>query len=489
LQADPSERGLDFANTALTLRRPALGPARRAPERRLPAEQHGGERQGSAQAPLGRLMVARSNRFLRLLRQRVKAGSSGNSQISALKTLRRIMVLMLLKFVLSRSGLVVISLAQMGLFFTIFIAFFGMRMGPLPAVMAISLALLNTGFILIYQRFKALEESARRLSLLARMNVQVNREILLNEDIELIYSTILNYLFSIFNTATTGSILILSDDGYLHFAASHGFTEEFVNDFHLKLEDSFLYQATAGVITEARLIAQKEFLQLETVFKPGKWEYQSVISAPLFVGDRLFGLLNLDSSVSGTYDDKDVEIVEQFRTQIEVGLLARERYTANIQRYQVDALTGLLTRRYFEDLFKRALDRALRHQEGFVIAMFDVDGLKYVNDTFGHLAGDQLLMLIANALRTSCRNSDVIGRFGGDEFIASYHASEIGVIEKKIAGIRTELRSKSMYFNTKKVCRSSFSYGLARFPQDGADQPSLIAVADKRLYAMKNAPE
>ena len=151
----------------------------------------------------------------------------------------------------------------------------------------------------------------------------------------------------------------------------------------------------------------------------------------------------------------------------------------------MDSLTGLLTRRYFEDLFKLTLERALRHQEAFVFAMFDVDGLKYVNDTFGHLAGDQLLMLIAQALRTSCRNSDIMGRFGGDEFIASYHASEIRVMEKNIASIRANLRSKSMYFGGEDVCRPSFSYGLASFPQDGADQQSLIAVADKRLYAMK----
>jgi diguanylate cyclase (GGDEF)-like protein len=314
----------------------------------------------------------------------------------------------------------------------------------------------------------------------------VNREILLNEDIELIYRTILNYLFSVFDTATTGSVLILGDDGFLRFAASRGFTEEFVDKFHLRLEDCFLYQITEGVIKDTRLITREDFLRIETVFKPGEWEYKSVISAPLFVGDRLFGMLNLDSPVSGTYDIQDVEIVERFRTQIEVGLLARERYTTNIKRYQVDALTGLLTRRYFEDLFKITLERALRHKDSFVVALFDLDGLKAVNDTFGHLAGDQMLLSIANALRASCRNSDIIGRLGGDEFIASYHFTEIRTIEKCIAGIRAKLRSKPVRFGDTEY-RPSFSYGLARFPEDGMDQQSLTAVADKRLYAMKSA--
>jgi diguanylate cyclase (GGDEF)-like protein len=353
-------------------------------------------------------------------------------------------------------------------------------------VIGVGLALFCAGGVLIYFRLQTLEESSRRLGLLAEMNVQVNREILLNEDIELIYRTILNYLFRVFNNATTGSVLILGDDGCLRFAASRGFTEEFVDKFNLKLEDCFLYQITGGMIRETRLITREDFLHIKTVFKPGKWDYQSVISAPLFVGDRLFGFLNLDSPTSGTYDNQDVEIVERFRTQIEVGLLARERYTTNIKRYQVDALTGLLTRRYFEDLFKITLERSLRRKDSFVVALFDLDGLKTVNDTFGHLAGDQMLLSIANALRSSCRNSDIIGRLGGDEFIASYHFTEIKTMEKNIATIRDKLRSKPVCFGDAEY-RPSFSFGLARFPEDGTDQASLTAVADKRLYAMKTA--
>ena len=70
--------------------------------------------------------------------------------------------------------------------------------------------------------------------------------------------------------------------------------------------------------------------------------------------DRLFGILNLDSPVAGTYDARDVEIVERFRTQIEIGLLARERYTTNIKRYQVDPLTGLLNRKTFDESFYKS---------------------------------------------------------------------------------------------------------------------------------------
>ena len=346
------------------------------------------------------------------------------------------------------------------------------------------LLLANAGLICLYLRFRRIRESSRRMHLLADMNVQVNREILLNENIELIYRTILDYLFSIFNTVNTGSILILGDDGYLTFAASRGFSEEYVRDFRLKLEDAFLYQETRGQITETRLITSETLARLVTMFDPGDWEYNSVVSAPIFVGKRLFGILNLDSDLPGTFDERDTAIVERFRAQIEVCLVAREQYRASIERYHVDSLTGLFTRRYFEDLFAISLDRAQRYSEQFVVAIFDVDRLKYVNDTFGHLAGDQMLLMIANALRASCRKSDIIGRFGGDEFVAVYHASEKGAMEKNIAGILAALRAKPVNFGEKEH-RLSFSYGLARFPEEGADLESLTESADRQLYAMK----
>lgn len=84
---------------------------------------------------------------------------------------------------------------------------------PWAGALLLSLFLMNAGLLAAHRRSMALEESSRPLRLLAEMNVHVNREILLNADIELIYRTTLNYLFNVFDRATTGSVLILGDDG------------------------------------------------------------------------------------------------------------------------------------------------------------------------------------------------------------------------------------------------------------------------------------
>ena len=354
-----------------------------------------------------------------------------------------------------------------------------------------ALLLVNLLLVLVilatqYLHLKSEQEEMRRIRLLADMNVQVNREILLNENIELIYRTILDYLFSIFNTVNTGSVLVLGEDRCLTFAASRGFTEEFVTNFRLPLEDSFLYQETNGDIRDVRLIDSDHLAKFLVRFDPGGWKFSSVISAPIFVGDRLFGILNLDSSKPGTFNARDTVLMEQFRSQIEVALLACEQYRANIERYHVDSLTGLLTRRYFEDLFDVQLERASRYEERFVVALFDVDGLKQVNDQHGHLVGDKVLLEAANAIRASCRKSDIVGRFGGDEFIALYHAADTASLERNLLLALAQLKARAIDIGDQAI-HSAFCFGLATYPDEGRSLEALTEMADGRLYAMKQS--
>ena len=84
---------------------------------------------------------------------------------------------------------------------------------------------------------------------------------------------------------------------------------------------------------------------------------------------------------------------------------------------QTDELTGLLNRRGFEDEFNRALSSAERHHEQGVLIYIDLDGFKPVNDTFGHAAGDEVLRRVAETLNNNVRDTDYVGRIGGDEFV------------------------------------------------------------------------
>lgn len=324
----------------------------------------------------------------------------------------------------------------------------------------------------------------RRLLLLSQMHVEVNRAISSNEDLDLIYQKILDYLFQVFERVRFGSVLVLDETGTLTFAANRGFDPEYVRSFRLRLEDSFIYQESGGDIRTARLISSKVLKTLFTPFKPGAWTYQSVISAPLFSGGRLFGLLNLDSERSHVFTKEDLRICEELTAQIEVCLLTRGKYREGIEKSNIDALTGLYTRRYFEELFDHVLARSRRYSEPFLLAIFDADKLKSINDQYGHLAGDLLLQTLATSLKDAHRKSDILGRFGGDEFVAVYHTSDREAISGALEAVLDGLKEDPPQWMGIALA-SSFCYGLARFPEDGDDLRSLTSVADQELYRMK----
>jgi len=325
---------------------------------------------------------------------------------------------------------------------------------------------------------------ASRYGLLVDMNIRINRAILLEENIDSIYDTILDYVFKIFPHVTYGSVLALGDDGYLTFAAAKGYDDAYVRGFRLKLEESFIFQDSGGKIDGARLISDKTLYRLHVRFHPDNWDFRAVISAPLYVKGRLFGLLNLDSSKSNTFTPNDVHLVEQLTAQIEVCLLARGIFLERIEESREDALTGLMTRRYFEDLLAREIGRCERYGERFVFALFDADGLKAVNDTLGHRAGDRFLVAMADSLRRGYRVTDILGRFGGDEFVVLYHGDDPSALSRHLDLERDRLRSSPVDFEGNPIV-ASFSYGLALFPDEGKTMAELVDVADGRLYEMK----
>lgn len=136
----------------------------------------------------------------------------------------------------------------------------------------------------------------------------------------------------------------------------------------------------------------------------------------------------------------------------------------------VDPLTGLLNRRAMERDLGRELALAARHGHKVSMVIGDLDGLKTINDTFGHAAGDEALCSLAAAVQSALRAGDAGYRIGGDEFVMllpmSSAADVAGVVERVTA-----------------AAAPPFSWGQATFPDDGTDSAALLDLADHRLLA------
>jgi diguanylate cyclase (GGDEF)-like protein len=152
----------------------------------------------------------------------------------------------------------------------------------------------------------------------------------------------------------------------------------------------------------------------------------------------------------------------------------------------VDALTSLFNRGYVDDRLAIELSRACRHHQPLAIVMIDVDRFKLFNDTHGHAAGDFALRAIADVLRKSLRQSDTVGRYGGEEFVVIMPETDLAMATHKIDALRQTIANTAIPLPTlNRTVHVTFSAGIAGLPHDGADQAELLATADERLFQAK----
>lgn len=153
-----------------------------------------------------------------------------------------------------------------------------------------------------------------------------------------------------------------------------------------------------------------------------------------------------------------------------------------------DELTGLYNRRGFLTLANQQLKLAYRAKQPLLFLFVDLDGLKQINDTFGHQEGDRALIKTAEILRATLRQSDIIARIGGDEFTAL----AIGAPEGSALLISARLQEQLSHYNTHNALpyKLSFSLGVATLdPHKTTSVDELIATADRALYEHKRSKQ
>lgn len=154
-----------------------------------------------------------------------------------------------------------------------------------------------------------------------------------------------------------------------------------------------------------------------------------------------------------------------------------------------DALTGLANRTLLFDRVEQAILRAQRSDGGFALVVIDLDGFKAVNDTYGHQAGDALLVVLADRLEHSVRASDTVARLGGDEFVVVLEGRAERDQYRKLAEKLRQVLVEPVMLDDDTSTRVGASIGLSLYPADGASASQLLSVADFAMYANKRSAE
>lgn len=216
----------------------------------------------------------------------------------------------------------------------------------------------------------------------------------------------------------------------------------------------------------------------------------SFASIPLKIGDEVIGVLNLADKINGdVFSETDMIFLRHFASYASIVIkgaqyhsIAEEMKTLSI----TDSLTGLFNRRYFDNRLFEEIQRAIRYETFFSLAIFDIDDFKLFNDTEGHLAGDEILKALADISRDSIRSIDILSRIGGEEFaiiMPQTDTEEAYLVAERLRRNIKELIPMSW----KKFPRRNItvSIGIASYPKDGKDARELIKAADRSLYRAK----
>jgi diguanylate cyclase (GGDEF)-like protein len=212
-------------------------------------------------------------------------------------------------------------------------------------------------------------------------------------------------------------------------------------------------------------------------------ESRAVLCLPITYGETLLGVLNVESRDENAFAPQDVLILntlaDLLATALHNSFVFQKLQTQSI----TDGLTGIKTRRFFWEALSSEWKRASRSGRAFSVVLIDLDKFKEVNDSLGHLEGDLVLARVGRLLEQKCRQSNVVARYGGDEFIILMPETGMEQAQALAERLRVWMATDPMLEEHK----ITGSFGVASFPIHGFSMEDLIRVADSGMYVAKHA--
>jgi len=212
---------------------------------------------------------------------------------------------------------------------------------------------------------------------------------------------------------------------------------------------------------------------------------RSWLGVPLIVRDQVIGMLTLAGAQPDRFTPDHARLVAAFADQVAIAIENARLFREVQQLAIIDSLTGLYNRRHFFELAQREFDRTRRYQHALSALMLDIDRFKLVNDAYGHATGDHVLRLVAERCQASLRKTDVLGRYGGEEFaivLPDTDAARARLVAEKLR------QSIARPIGTAQALVTiTASLGVAPLEETCADLDGLLQRADQALYMAKRA--
>jgi diguanylate cyclase (GGDEF)-like protein/putative nucleotidyltransferase with HDIG domain len=236
------------------------------------------------------------------------------------------------------------------------------------------------------------------------------------------------------------------------------------------------------VARNGHMAAYRATSTTDGALKPLLPDSVAAMALPVFYAEQLHGILSIESSVPTDFSEEEVLLLRTLADLIAGALHNALSFQKAQEQAITDGLTGVKTHRFFMEALSAEWKRSTRAGRAFALVLMDLDRFKFVNDFYGHLEGDLVLQRVGHILETNCRRSDVVARYGGDEFVILMpetnmeHARQLASKLRGWVSADPLLREKNI----------SASFGIACYPLHGSSPQELIQVADASMYLSKH---
>ena len=208
----------------------------------------------------------------------------------------------------------------------------------------------------------------------------------------------------------------------------------------------------------------------------------AAIALPVIYAEQLLGVLYVEASEPCDFADQEVQLLRTLADLFAGALHNALTFQKAQEQAITDGLTGVKTHRFLMEALSSEWKRSTRANRPFALVLMDLDRFKFVNDFYGHLEGDVVLQRVGHILEQNCRRSDVVARYGGDEFVILMPETAVEQARQLASKLRGWVASDPL-LRDKNI---TASFGIAGFPVHGSTPQELIQVADSSMYLSKH---
>ena len=231
---------------------------------------------------------------------------------------------------------------------------------------------------------------------------------------------------------------------------------------------------------------------INNLVRPGQYpftsrrEVNSLICAPLISKTKKLGVVIIEHKLHNAFGEDKIRLMEIICQQVSIAMENAELYQKMHELAITDWLTGVYNRVYFEEVLSKELNSSRENNFQLCVSILDIDLFKRINDTFGHVFGDQVIKEISETVRESLGYTDIIARYGGEEFIILMPETSFEQAYAKLDALRIKIENTVIRDDDDSVSVTA-SFGVSCYPLNSTSEKELLKHADAALYQAKDA--